>query len=137
MDHQTKRKQTDDPEGNQIRFDPYVAAAVLRKLSELVACESPRSLLDPSELFFVSVVGVFSDVKVWFDGYRTSFDYFVGDLLLIASRDRLLLISVETFVSIFVSAALELVMIARLAELRDVRTPHQEQGPAGLIEESQ
>jgi hypothetical protein len=124
-----------DPEREPIRFDPYVAAAVLRKLSELAPREPTNRLMDPGEPLFVSAVGVLGDAKAWLDDYRTPFDYFAGDLLLVASRDRLLLVSADTFATTLASAALELVTVARLIELRDVRARRSGQGSTSSVDQ--
>ncbi len=104
-----------------LRFDPYMGAAVLRKLSEL-ACREPSSrLMDPTEPVFVAAAAVLADAKGWLEHYRTPFDHFAGDLLLAASDNQLLLFGADTFASTLTSAALELLTVARLVELREKR----------------
>jgi hypothetical protein len=134
MDYRSRYGATNDPEGERVSFDPYTAAAVLRKLSDLATREPATRLMAPGEALFVTAAAVLSDAKEWLDGYRTPIDYFAGDLLLIASRDRLLLVSADTFASTLASAALELVTVGRLVELRDVRAfqhrpPPSEENP--------
>jgi hypothetical protein len=123
MDHRSRHGATNDLGGEQVSFDPYTAAAVLRKLSDLATREPATRLMAPGEPLFAAAVAALSDAKEWLEGYRTPFDYFAGDLLLIASRDRLLRVSADTFASTLASAALEVVTVGRLVELRDVRAP--------------
>src|SRR5438045_5684470 len=78
------------------RFGPYLGAAVLRKLSKVAHQEPPSRLIDPTEPMYKSAVGVLGDAKRWLDQYRTPFEYFAGDVLLLAAIDRLLLISIDT-----------------------------------------
>jgi len=122
---------TETVQVDQFRFDPYVGAAVLGELAELVSREPPQRWLDLTEPMFVSATAVLRDAKTWLEQYRTPFDHFAGDVLLEASKDRLL-ISIDTFGSVLGAAALDLVTVARLVELRDVRMRRAEMARLAL-----
>jgi hypothetical protein len=98
-----------------------MGAAVLRKLAELARGEPYTRLMDTSGPVFVAAAAVLGDAKWWLEQYRTPFDYFAGDLLLAGSDDPPLLIGVDAFASMLTSAALELVTVARLVDLREKR----------------
>ncbi len=119
MGHQAGSGRQCERVEEQARFDPYVGAAVLKKLADLTSCDPPR-WVRPDEPPFKSAVGVLSDAKIWLERYRTPFEDFAGDLLLLACEYEIA-IATDTFAATLTSAALEVVTIARLVELRDVR----------------
>ena len=99
-------------------FDPFVAAAVLRKLAELTSERLFLEFVPPSAPIFVCAVGVLHDAKRWLEQRRSPVDDFAGDAFLMASIDPLLTIRADAFANALLCAALELVTVARLADLR-------------------
>ncbi len=117
------------------RFDAYVGAAVLRKLGDMLSSEAPR-WIHPHEPSFMSAVGVLADAKAWLEQYRTPFDDFAGDLVLLAAHYETPL-AADTITTTLSSAALELVTVARLVELRDVRVDRSTTEPSRAEQTSQ
>src|SRR5258708_39562479 len=85
------------------------------------ARDAATRLIDTSGSVFVAAAAVLEDAKWWLEQYRTPFDYFAGDLLLTGADDPPLLIGADAFASTLSSAALELLTVARLVDLREKR----------------
>ena len=106
-------------EAEKFSFDPFVGAEVLYKLAELAGRRWSLEIVGPDEPIFACALGVLGDAKRWLEQFRTPFETFAGDGLLLAERHPLPLTRVDTFADVLQYAALELITVARLIELRE------------------
>jgi hypothetical protein len=100
-------------------FDANLAAVVLLALAEL-ADQHPSLVIQPVHPLFRAAAEALGDAKRWIERYTTPFDDFTGDYLLKA-RKRGRAVGRDKFISVTTIASLELAVIARLIELRDIR----------------
>jgi hypothetical protein len=112
-------------------FDARVAAAVLSKLAALAERDGVR-VLDSKHPAFSAALGVLDDARVWLGNYETPFHDFLGHRLLKTLESKTSL-ATRTFASALLRASLELEMLARLVELRDVRLPDGSHAWVGAI----